>query len=99
MKITPLFDRVLLKPVEQTNTLESGLILASSQVKLPRAAVVSLGSGLTITETGTKIADFEVKIGDTVIFEEHTANKITLGKENFYLIKQTDILGILETEQ
>ena len=93
MQIIPLFDRVLLKPIEEQNTTQSGLILYSNAARLPKAQVISLGSG--ICDNGTKKQAFGVKPGDIVLFEEHTANKITLGKENFYLIKEIDIIGVL----
>jgi len=95
MKIKPLFDRVLLKPESnQLNKTSSGILLATSSSEAPVfASVIEVGNGQI--EAGENL-EMQVKIGQKVIYNKYAGTEIMLSSETFVIIKQTDILAIVE---
>lgn len=83
MQITPLFDRVLLKPHHATTSTTLITPLENS------------GNKMEVVMTGTS-GDFTVKPGDIVIINKYTGSEFTLNNETFILIKESDILGIIK---
>ncbi len=93
MKIKPLFDRVLIVPVEAKKK-ESTIIIPDTIKDAPDIAkVVAIGK----YEEENK--QFSVKIGDRVLFNKYATNEYQLDNETFFLIKEIDILGIIETNE
>jgi len=93
MKITPLFDRVVLKPFKEKNT-ESSIILPDSAEEKPiMAEVIELGTGI---DTKSEKLEFKVKVGDKVLYNKFAGNEFKIGNEEFILIKQIDILAIID---
>ena len=93
MKIIPLFDRLVLKPIIETTTSSSIILPESAEKKPIMAEVVALGLGGTIN--GEKI-DFKVQVGDKVLYNKFAGNEFKLDNEQFILIKQVDILAIIK---
>lgn len=93
MKIKPLGDRVVLKKVEAEEKTASGIILTGAAKEQPQfAEVVAVGSGVV---DGKKI-DMEVSIGDKVIYNKYAGTEVKLGSEEYIVLKQEDVVGILE---
>ncbi len=96
MKLKPLFDRVLLKKNKPKEVTSSGIVLpAGSEDKSSVAFVEAVGSG--ITENGQ--IEMQVKVGQKVLFAKYAGSEIKLNDQDFIVIKQTDILAILEEEK
>lgn len=96
MNIKPLFDRVLLKKNKPKEVTSAGLILpAGTEDKSSIAFVVSVGSG--ITENGQ--TQMQVKPGQKVLFAKFAGSEVKYGDETYIVIKQTDILAILDEEK
>jgi chaperonin GroES len=94
MKLVPLGDRVVLKQCEAEETTASGIILASkSQEKPQQAEVIAVGPGGMIDG---KEVTMHVKAGDRVIYSKYAGNEVKLGEEEFIIVKQNDILAIVE---
>ena len=94
MKIKPLFDRIVLKQVNLTNDTSSGLVfLESSQEKPLIGEVVEIGDGILANDEKQNIV---VKKGDTVLFSKYAGNSFKLNHKEFIIIRQTDILAIVE---
>lgn len=94
MKIKPLFDRVIAKPLKEESITKSGISLSSSQeTSVKKAKVICTGTG--IFEDGVFV-EMYVKKDDIIYFEEHTTAKLSIDNSEFILIKQTDILAIEE---
>jgi chaperonin GroES len=94
MQITPLFDRVLIKPTKPKTTTQSGLSITTKEDTLYKSGiVVSVGNG--IKDDSQKV-EMQLCVGDQVIFDEYTATKINLQDIEHYLIKQTDILALIK---
>ena len=94
MKISPLFDRVLLKPeTDQFNRTVSGILLGASASEVPvYATVIAVGNGKI--EAGENL-EMQVKNGDKVIYNKYAGTEILANGEPFVIIKQTDILAII----
>lgn len=92
MKLKPLFDRVIARPIKEENKTQSGITLGlpkESEVK--KAVVLSVGEG--IFEEGA-FTEMKVKVNDIIFYEEHTIAKFFEQNAELILIKQTDILAV-----
>ena len=92
--IKPLNDRVLIKMVEAEETTKSGIILSSGSQEKPQIAeVISVGTGRI--EDGKKI-EMNIKIGDKVITSKYSGTEIKYEGEEYIIVKESDILAIVE---
>ena len=95
MKIRPLHDRVVLKRIEEETTTASGIIIPDSAKEKPlQGTVVAVGNGKAL-EDGTLRA-LDVKVGDTVLFSKYAGTEIKLDGEEHLMMREDDILGVLE---
>ena len=94
MKIKPLFDRVVLKQVPVEEKLTSGLVFPQSAQEKPLVGeVLEVGDGqITKDNTQTMV----VKKGDKVLFSKYAGNEFKLNQKEVIIIRQSDILAILE---
>ena len=94
MKLVPLGDRVVLKQVEAEETTKSGLILTTSAQEKPQEAeVIAVGPGGMIDG---KEVTMQVKPGDKVIYSKYAGNEVKLEGEEYIIVRQNDILAIVE---
>lgn len=94
MKLKPLADRVIVKLVEAEETTKGGIILTGSAKEKPSVAeVISVGPGGTVDG---KTVVMSVKAGDKVIIDKYAGTKVTLEDEEYIIVKQGDILAIVE---
>ena len=94
MKLVPLADRVVLKQSTLEEKTKSGIILTSqTQEKPQQAEVVAVGPGGVIDG---KEVTMTVKVGDKVIFSKYAGNEVKLDEEEFIIVKQSDILAVVE---
>ncbi len=92
MKIKPLFDKILLVETEQKQ--DTGIVLPDIAKDKPNIAeVVEVGNGGNID--GNKV-EIIVKKGDKVLFNKYATNEFKLENKTYLLIKQADILAVLE---
>ena len=94
MKIKPLADRVVIKMVEAEEKTKSGIILTGSAKEQPQMAeVIEVGPGGMVDGKEIKM---EVKAGDRVIFSKYAGTEVKLDGEEYIMVRQNDILGIVE---
>ena len=94
MKLVPLSDRVVLKQLEAEETTKSGIILAGkAQEKPQEAEVIAVGPGGIVD--GKEVI-MQVKAGDHVIYSKYSGNEVKLDGEEYIIVKQNDILAIVE---
>lgn len=92
--IKPLADRVVVQPEEAEEKTESGLYIPDTAKEKPqRGTVVSVGPGRV--EDGKKI-DMSVGEGDKVLYGKYSGTEITLNGKDLLIMRETDILGIIE---
>lgn len=94
MKITPLFDRVVVKPEIQTTTTKSGIVLPStSQERAYMGKVVAIGSGLDIDANSVGM---QVRVGDKVLFNKFAGNEVKIDDKTLIVLRQIDLIAIME---
>ena len=92
--IKPLADRVLVKMMESEETTKSGIILSSGSKEKPQIAeVLEVGPGGKIDG---KDVEMNVKKGDKVILSKYSGTEVKYEGEDYIIIKQSDILAIVE---
>ncbi len=94
MNIRPLGDRVVIKKVEAEETTKSGIVLPGSAKEKPQMAeVIAVGPGGVVDG---KEVTMQVKAGDKVIFSKYAGTEVKLDGQEYTILKQDDILGIVE---
>ena len=94
MRIKPLADRVVIKMVEAEEETKSGIVLPGSAKEQPQMAeVVEVGPGGMVEGKEIKM---EVKVGDKVLFSKYAGTEVKLDKEEYTILKQSDILAVVE---
>ena len=92
-KIKPLSDRVLVQPEPAEDKTDSGIIIPDSAKEKPQEGTV-IAAGPGKVENGTKI-DMSVQEGDKVLYGKYSGTEITLDGEEYLIMRETDILGIV----
>lgn len=92
MKIKPLFDRVVVKPIKEKSEKIGNIILPESSKQPEICEVIALGTGTL----DNKEVTFEVKVGDRVVFNKYSGCEFVIDNEVHIIIKEKDILGIIE---
>ena len=94
MKLVPLADRVVLKQLEAEQTTKSGIVLPGQDKEKPQQAeVIAVGPGGVVDGKEIKM---EVKVGDKVIYSKYAGTEVKLEEEKFIIVKQSDILAVIE---
>ncbi len=95
VKVQPLGDRVLIRPIEQKETKKGNIIIPDTAKEKPQEGeVVAVGKGKT-TDEG-KILPMEVKAGDRVLYGTYSGTEIKIDDEEHVIMHQEDILGLLK---
>jgi chaperonin GroES len=93
--IQPLFDNVLIKPLEQEEKLPSGIILPDSAKEKPQMGqVMAVGAGGT-DDKGHPIK-MTVKVGQKVMYKKWGGNEIKVDGKEWMIVEQKDILAVVE---
>ncbi len=95
MKIRPLQDRIIVKRIEEEETSKGGIIIPDAAKEKPQEGkVVAVGKGV-IRDDG-KLQKLDVKRGDRVLFGKFAGTEVTLDGEERLIIREDDLLGIVE---
>lgn len=94
MKLVPLADRVVLKPIVPEETTKSGIVLPDKAKEKPQQAeVIAVGPGGMVD--GKEVV-MNVKVGDKVIYSKYAGTEVKLDDEEFIIVRQNDIVAIVE---
>lgn len=89
VSVRPLADRVLIKPMEAEEKTIGGIYIPDTAKEKPqRGTVVAVGKG-------TKDVTMELKEGDVVLYGKYSGTEITIGEEDYLIMKQGDVLAVL----
>jgi len=95
MKFRPLRDRILARRLDEEEKTKGGIIIPDTAKEKPQEAlVVAVGSG-KLTEEG-KVQPLDVKKGDRVLLGKYSGTEVTLDGEEHLIIREDDVLGIVE---
>jgi chaperonin GroES len=94
MQITPLGDRILVKPLEAEEKTKGGIILPDTAKEKPQEGrVVAVGKGKVLDDG--KVQPLEVKPGDKILYGKYSGTEIKLEDEEHLIIKEEDVLAII----
>jgi len=98
MKIRPLYDRVVVKRVEDKDAaMQGGLFIPDSAKEKPQEGeVMAIGKGKRM-EDGTLVA-LDVQVGDRILFGKYSGSDIKLDGEEYMIMREDEILGILDKQ-
>jgi chaperonin GroES len=95
MKVKPLHDRILIKRVEEKETMKGGIIIPDTAKEKPQEGeVIAVGGGKK-TEEG-KVIPLDVKAGDRILFGKYSGTEIKIDDVEFLIIREDEVLGIIE---
>ncbi|MBM3723831.1 MAG: co-chaperone GroES [Acidobacteria bacterium] len=96
MNIRPLYDRIVVKRIEETETVMNGIIIPDSAKEKPQEGeVVAVGQGKRL-DSG-KVAGLDVKAGDRILFGKYSGNEIKLDGQEYLIMREDEVLGILQS--
>jgi chaperonin GroES len=97
MKIRPLYDRIVVKRIEQTEQMHGGLYIPDSAKEKPQEGeVVAVGKGKRL-EDG-KVISLDVQVGDRILFGKYSGSDIKLDGDEFLIMREDEALGILDAQ-
>ncbi|MCL6454128.1 MAG: co-chaperone GroES [Alicyclobacillus sp.] len=92
--VKPLADRVVVRPLDREEKTASGIFLPDTAKEKPQEGeIVAVGPGRV--EDGKRI-ELEVKVGDRVIFSKYAGTEIKIGEDEVLILRESDILAIVE---
>ena len=95
MKFRPLRDRILVRRLDEEEKTKGGIIIPDTAKEKPQEAqVVAVGAG-RVAEDGT-VRPLEVGVGDRVLLSKYAGTEVNLDGEEHLIIREDDVLGILE---
>ena len=95
MQIRPLYDRLVVRRVEQKESIQNGIIIPDSAKEKPQEAeVVAVGRGKRL-EDG-KVVSLDVKVGDRILFGKYSGSEIKLDGEEYLILREDEVLGVLD---
>ena len=95
MNIRPLQDRVIIKRIEEEKTSPGGIVIPDSATEKPiKGEVVAVGNGLVL-DNG-EIRPLDLKVGDKVLFGKYSGTEVKLDGEELLVMKEDDVMAVLE---
>src|SRR3954467_12122497 len=97
MKVRPLHDRLVVRRIEEKETVKGGIIIPDTAKEKPQEGeVVAVGNG-KVLENGTRVA-MDVKAGDRILFGKYAGSEVKVDGQEYLIMREDDILGILAHE-
>ncbi len=94
-QVKPLADRVVVKPLEETEQMKGGLYIPDTAKEKPQQGeVVAVGPG-KMTEDGKRIQP-ELKEGDRVLYGKYSGTEVTIGDEQYLILRESDVLAVIQ---
>jgi len=94
MNLRPLYDRIVVKRIEEQETTRNGIVIPdSAQEKPQEGEVMAIGKGKRL-EDGTVVA-LDIKVGDRILFGKYSGNEMKVDGVEYIIMKEDDVLGVL----
>ena len=95
MNIRPLYDRIVVKRIEEQETTRNGIIIPDSAKEKPQEGeVMAVGKGKRLDDG--KLVALDVKAGDRILFGKYSGNEIKLDGTEYIIMREDDVLGVLD---
>jgi chaperonin GroES len=96
MNLRPLYDRIVVKRIEEQESTRHGIIIPDSAKEKPQEGeVIAVGHGKRL-EDG-KLAALDVKAGDRILFAKYSGNETKLDGTEYIIMREDDVLGVLDS--
>lgn len=94
-KITPLADRVVVKPLEEAEEMRGGLYIPDTAKEKPQQGeIMAVGPG-KLSDEGKRLEP-DVSVGDKVLYGKYSGTEVTVDGEEFLILRESDVLAILK---
>ena len=98
MQIRPLYDRIIVKRLEEERQTASGIVIPDTAKEKPeQGEVIAVGHG-RLMQDGS-VLPLQVKPGERVLFGKYAGQAVKIGDEEFLVLKEEDVLGVIEAGQ
>ncbi|TMB92743.1 MAG: co-chaperone GroES [Chloroflexi bacterium] len=95
VKLRPLADRVVIKPLEREEMTKSGIVLPDTVKEKPQEGLIeAVGNGRFNEQTGTRI-ELDVKVGDRVMYAKYAGSEIKIDEVDYLILSEKDILAVV----
>jgi chaperonin GroES len=94
MKVRPLNDRILIRRIEEKETVRGGIIIPDTAKEKPQEGLVEAVGNGKVLENGTRLT-MEVKEGDRILFGKYSGTEIKIDGQEYLILREDEVLGIL----
>ena len=95
MNIRPIYDRIVVKRIDEQETTRNGIIIPDSAKEKPsQGEIIAIGPGGR-DESG-KLIPIDLKVGDTVLFGKWSGTEVKIDGQDLLIMKESDIMGVVE---
>jgi chaperonin GroES len=96
MSIRPLYDRIVVKRIDEQETTRHGIIIPDSAKEKPQEGqVIAVGRGKRLDDG--KMVALDVKTGDRILFAKHSGSDARLDSTEYIILREDDVLGVLDS--
>ncbi len=96
LKLRPLADRVLIKPVEREEMTKSGIVLPDTAKEKPQEGIIeAVGNGRYNERTGERIK-LDVQVGDRVMYAKYAGSEVKIDDVDYLILSEKDILAVVQ---
>lgn len=94
LKVKPLADRVLVKPLEEAEQMRGGLYIPDTAKEKPQQGeIVAVGDG-KVTDDGKRV-EMELKVGDRVLYGKYSGTEVTFEDVQYLILREADVLAVI----
>ena len=94
MKIRPLYDRIVVKRIEEQETTRNGIVIPDSAKEKPQEGeVIAVGSG-RVLDDGTRLS-VEIKVGQSVLYSKYAGTEFKLEEDEYLILREPDVLAVV----
>jgi chaperonin GroES len=95
MQLRPLYDRIVVRRIEQQEQKQGGIIIPDSAKEKPQEAeVVAVGRGKRL-EDGT-VVPLDVKVGDRILFGKYSGSEVKMDGQEYLIMREDEVLGVIQ---
>ncbi len=95
INVRPLHDRILIKRIEEQETVKGGIIIPDTAKEKPQEGeVIAVGTGRK--EKDGKVVPLDVKPGDRILFGKYSGTDIRIAEEEYLIVREEEVLAVLE---
>ena len=96
-QIQPLADRVVVKALEETEQMRGGLYIPDTAKEKPQQGeIIAAGPG-KFDEKGGQRIPMDVKVGDKVLYGKYSGTEVTVGDEQYLILRESDVLAVIKS--